>query len=235
MAQSGVGGSAPRVDIGDLVGADFVDGAVYEPADDTFLLVDSISDDWDNFAAAQVNNSSIFGLEVGCGSGYVITHIGLLHRARNCATPLALFATDVNPLAGERCIKTSTINHVNVEVVVTDLVSGLLPRLKSGGGVDLLVFNPPYVPTPPEEIQHGGIYSAWAGGKDGREVLDRLLPVVNELLSSTGFFYVVVLQENNPRQLMLLMHKKGFAVKVVGKKRSGEEQLYILRFYRKNH
>ena len=37
------------------------------------------------------------------------------------------------------------------QVVITDLVSGLQDRLR--GRVDVLVFNPPYVPSPPEEVR----------------------------------------------------------------------------------
>jgi hypothetical protein len=94
-----------------------------------------------------------------------------------------------------------------VELLQTDLVAGFLPRLEGlvdllvtsqhlyavsryqshrqlgfGHPQNLCtacqVFNPPYVPTPPEEVRAGGIAAAWAGGHKGREVTDRLLPLV---------------------------------------------------------
>lgn len=47
------------------------------------------------------------------------------------------------------------------------------------GGVDLLLFNPPYVPTimsEAEEAQDGrGLAGAWAGGHDGMDITQRVL------------------------------------------------------------
>lgn len=56
------------------------------------------------------------------------------------------------------------------------LLQPLRPRID--GTVDLLLFNPPYVPTPEEEITRGGIAAAWAGGERGRVVIDRVMPQV---------------------------------------------------------
>jgi hypothetical protein len=43
------------------------------------------------------------------------------------------------------------------------------------------VFNPPYVPTPDEEVSRDGIARAWAGGHRGRRVIDRVLQKVSPL------------------------------------------------------
>ena len=53
-------------------------------------------------------------------------------------------------------------------------------RLKHA--VDILIFNPPYVPTCDDEAddaqQGASIQGAWAGGKDGMQVTDILLDQV---------------------------------------------------------
>lgn len=88
--------------------------------------------------------------------------------------------TDLNPHA-TRCTRlTGLSNSIPLNPVLTDLTSALLPRLERS--VDVLVFNPPYVETEDEEAemaQEGGaIERAWAGGKGGMRVTDRLLEQV---------------------------------------------------------
>jgi hypothetical protein len=63
---------------------------------------------------------------------------------------------------------------VRVDCIRTDLVTAVEQRLAQA--VDVLLFNPPYVPTESDEIRGTGIEISWAGGVDGREVTDRLLP-----------------------------------------------------------
>lgn len=52
------------------------------------------------------------------------------------------------------------------------------------------------------QVGGNGIQAAWAGGKNGREVMDRIFPLVPKLLSPKGFFYLLVLKENNPGEII---------------------------------
>lgn len=71
---------------------------------------------------------------------------------------------------------TSLFLQVSIDLVRGDLLSPFLSQRSKF--VDVLVFNPPYVPTDASEIGGCGIAASWAGGKDGMEVTNRLLPVL---------------------------------------------------------
>lgn len=194
---------------------------VYEPAEDTFLLLDALEKDHSKLKAL---NASVV-LEVGCGSGVVSTFAATL------IGPDTLYiSTDINPSASACCNETGKINCVILNPITTCLTDGFLPRLENK--VDLLIFNPPYVITPSDEIMHGGLSAAWAGGFKGREVMDKFFPLVSKLLSDNGLFYLVVIKENDPQDIANLFAKYSFNTKTVMSRRAGPEHLSILRISR---
>lgn len=109
-------------------------------------------------------------------------------------------------------------------------MSGLFPRLTQA--VDVLLFNPPYVVTPSEEVGSTSIEASWAGGVNGREVTDRLLPLVPQLLSRRGCMYLVTIPENKPDDIAAQMAAHGYTSCVVLSRKSGPERLSIVKFYR---
>jgi release factor glutamine methyltransferase len=70
--------------------------------------------------------------------------------------------------------------QVALDVVQASLASPLSKRCK--GKIDILIFNPPYVPTDEAEKSDrqrmGDIGSAWAGGAIGMDVTNKLLEQV---------------------------------------------------------
>lgn len=193
---------------------------VYVPSEDTFILIDALEND-----SKDLQHSVEICLEVGSGSGLVSTFLATV------VGPTAFYlCTDINTEATACVVETALRNKVHVEPVVTDLVKGLLPRLR--GIVDLLVFNPPYVATSSEELGISGLTAAWAGGKNGREVMDKFFPFVPELLSDRGLFYLVTLEENNPGDVMKCMKKLGLQGTVALSRQAGRERLSVLKFSR---
>lgn len=65
------------------------------------------------------------------------------------------------------------------------------------------------------QVGAAGITASWAGGERGRVVIDRMLTIVDNLLSNKGWFYMVTLTANNPIEICQIMKKKGFASRIV--------------------
>ncbi|AQK54324.1 S-adenosyl-L-methionine-dependent methyltransferase superfamily protein [Zea mays] len=116
-------------------------------------------------------------------------------------------ATDINQHAAETTQATLEAHGVHADVIVTDIMSGLDKRL--AGMVDVAVVNPPYVPTHVEEVGCRGIAASWAVGLNGRQVIDRILPAVREMLSERGWLYMVALEDNDPSDICHLMSEMG--------------------------
>jgi release factor glutamine methyltransferase len=79
---------------------------VYEPSDDTFLLCDALENDRGLMSEIQPG----VVLEVGCGSGCVITFLSMLLREQGI--PALSLATDINPKAAAVTLRTAKANNV---------------------------------------------------------------------------------------------------------------------------
>nr|KAF6269186.1 N-6 adenine-specific DNA methyltransferase 1 [Pipistrellus kuhlii] len=120
--------------------------------------------------------------------------------------PQALYlCTDINPNAAACTLETARCNQVHVQPVITDLVGS------------------------------HGIEAAWAGGRNGREVMDRFFPLVPDLLSPRGMFYLVTIKENNPEDILETMKVKGLQGTTALSRRAGQEILSVLRFTKSSH
>ncbi|CAI5740428.1 unnamed protein product [Hyaloperonospora brassicae] len=197
---------------------------VYAPAEDTFLLLDALHDELPHLVALD----PALCVEIGCGSGAVFVYLAT--QLQQSKTSAVFLATDINRLAASVAQQTATNNGVHTfDVVHTDLLQCFESRIQ----VDVLLFNPPYVPTPPEEVGSRGIEAAWAGGIHGREVIDRLLPKLNKLLSPCGVFYMVVVEENKPSDIAAVLAQDGFDTSVVRSTKATNERLSILKVTRR--
>ena len=200
---------------------------VYPPSDDTFLLLEALESD---ISLLRTISESMICLELGPGSGAVSAGLSELlkkdGRGQSKVLPF-IMAVDKNPAAA-RC--TSTVFQAR-QVALADVIQGSLTDcLRQRPFVDIVICNPPYVPTDEDEMQGCGISVSWAGGHRGREVIDVLMPRVQRILSEGGLFYLVCIAENEPEEVLENGRSLGFVAEKVKQEQRGMEELFILRF-----
>jgi release factor glutamine methyltransferase len=78
-----------------------------------------------------------------------------------------------------------------------------------------------------------GISAAWAGGTDGRLVIDRFIPQIFPLLAENGSCFLVLVKENKPEELKrLLIEKYDLQLHYVIEKRARNEHLIVVKIVR---
>jgi release factor glutamine methyltransferase len=237
---------------------------IYEPAEDSYLLLDTLSSETEKaflserFKSNSIPNqksSSPLVIEIGSGSGVVLSFVDA-HSEIIFGRPDILTAgVDVNLHACKATIQTIKVAEKGQKElnkshgfylgnVSADLGSSLKP-----GEVDVLIFNPPYVPTPdlPSLVQNENLRDfdvdthllelSWAGGEDGMEVTNRFLSSLPEVLNqSRGCAYVLLCAQNKPEMVKDGVRKwgNGWEVETVGSsgKKAGWEKLQIVRIWR---
>ncbi|TFK30387.1 methylase [Coprinopsis marcescibilis] len=211
----------PTPDISHLTAKDY--DSIYEPAEDTFLLLDALEAE----EQALKDSKPSICLEVGSGSGCVSTFLTKIVH------PAVYICTDINPRACVATRSTGRQNKIELDVCNASFALPFRQRLKNS--IDVIVFNPPYVPTSFEEAQFAQdnqhLEGAWAGGLDGMHVTNTFLSDVKDLLSDKGRFYLAALKQNNVSEIQTrMLEEHGLRSKVVLERRAGREYLYILCF-----
>jgi release factor glutamine methyltransferase len=171
---------------------------VYEPSDDTYLLIDS---------ALEVVRPTDSVLEVGTGCGLIAKTVARLARS--------VIATDINPQA----VANASLN--GVVAVQGDLFANLNRRFH------LIIFNPPYLPTQPKTLRDS-LTRAWDGGPSGREVIMRFLSQVDRHLTTQGRVLIVISSITGYREVAERMKVQFQIVKKLGERKVFFETLYVI-------
>ncbi len=183
-----------------------VTDGVYPPSDDSFMLA----------AAAKGLRGNV--LEIGCGCGIVS-----LVAAETADSVLGI---DVNPDAVTCAAANAEKNKIkNASFAEGDLFAAARP----GAEFDVIVFNPPYLPTDESEHIRGRLNAAFDGGKDGRAVLDRFLAQFEAHLKPGGSLLLVQSSLNGLEKTRSELEGAGYGVEVVAEKAFFFERIYILK------
>jgi len=194
---------------------------VYEPSDDTYLLLDGIS-------LTDFEDKSYIALEIGCGTGVPIVYLAQQLQERIPHHSHTYLCTDINADALRIAHGTGQQNGVPVSPKHSHLATELLPDFEHN--VDILLFNPPYVPTPDDEVGSLGIEASWAGGVHGRRVVDEALPQMAQLLRKpSGIAYMITVDDNLPEDLKEQFDKLGLSMEPWVRRRARNEYLSVQR------
>ncbi|MCJ1273220.1 S-adenosylmethionine-dependent methyltransferase [Puttea exsequens] len=240
---------------------------IYPPAEDSFLLLDTLSVPAQTaFLSTRFKNPPTpLLLEVGTGSGVVLAFLAA-NAGAIFGREVLVLGTDVNGFASratretvEKACRESKAQKERTggergSVLLGTTCADLAGPLQRGV-VDVLVFNPPYVPSPevPDissvEYQAAGstasfdeesrlLEMSYAGGVDGMEVTQRLVDQLPVLLDpKRGVAYVLLCHQNKPEKVMQMIRNwgTGWKAEIVGTSgnKAGWEKLVILRVYRK--
>lgn len=174
---------------------------VYEPAEDSRLLADTAVDHIDDGERV---------LEVGVGSGYVAVRVAE-------ETDVRVVGCDINPEACRRAYREG------IEAVRSNLTDPF-----RADSFDVVLFNPPYLPTPPEEEWDDPLEHALSGGEDGRRLIRPFLADVGRVLRSGGRCYLLVSTLTDIGAVTELAADAGLSVREIADESFPFERLVVL-------
>jgi release factor glutamine methyltransferase len=148
-------------------------------------------------------------LDLCTGSG-VLAIAAARHGCRHVA------AVDISRRAvfAARC--NARLNGVSVQSMRGDLFEPV-----RGRRFDLIVSNPPYVPTPTGKIPQRGLARAWEAGTDGRVFLDRICAQAGTYLHPGGVMLLVHSSICGETATVSALEDQGLSVSVVLRHRGG--------------
>lgn len=251
---------------------------VYEPAEDSYLLLDTLSSTNETHFLkhhfSQSATPSPIVLEVGTGSGVILAFVTANAEAIFGRRDVLALGTDVNKFACQAtkqtllqtCKGSARDTALGLQknpsepagLLLATLGADLASPIRSGT-IDVLIFNPPYVPSAGvPDIQGDTLDSepapddariesyehdcrllalSYEGGVEGMEVTNRLLEQLPHVLNSDkGVAYILLCQQNRPEEIMQRIYNwvGNWHVEVVGRsgKVAGWEKLCIIRIWK---
>ena len=171
-----------------------VDENVYEPAEDSFLFAENLDID---------ESSKIVDVGAGCG----ILSIIAAKKARE------VFSVDINKYAILCAYRNAEANGLADKIFFVQ--GDLLSSFAQGTEFDMILFNAPYLQTEKEESSL--LECSWAGGQNGRDVIDRFIDQAPEYLSAKGHILLMQSSLSGIEQTFQRFTGKGLAVESIAR------------------
>lgn len=204
---------------------------IYEPAEDSFLLLDTLSSPSETaFLCGRFPQNlytptdSPLILEVGVGSGVVLAFVAANAGRIFGRDDVLTLGTDINRFACkaasytvQNAIETSSHSTTFLDVINGDLATSIRHH-----SIDVFIFNPPYVPAELPDFSRHNTYNelpggknattfeqdsyllelSYAGGEDGMVVTNRMLEQIPDILMlKRGVAYLLLCAQNKPEEV----------------------------------
>ena len=180
---------------------------VYEPAEDTFLLVRNLSTE---------KNSTVLDMGTGCG----ILAVLAAERASY------VVAVDINPHAVASTQRNAELNGVAAKIETRE--GNLFEPIEPEEMYDLITFNAPYLPVGPDEGEFW-VEKAWCGGKDGRSVIDRFITESSKHLAENGRILLVQSSLSNVERTLALFAERTLSATVIESEKVAFEEIVLIQ------
>jgi release factor glutamine methyltransferase len=175
---------------------------IYEPAEDSYLLSDTLKISLKN----KQKTSKI--LDMGSGSGI---------QAQTCRELgfQNILTADINPEA------VKLLKSKNFDAIETNLFSNLKDKF------DIIIFNPPYLPEDIQEPKDSRLITT--AGKKGYEIILKFLKQAKIHLNKNSVIFIVISNLSNPEELKLKLKKENlnYEIKELASKKLFFETLYV--------
>ena len=188
---------------------------VYLPSEDTDLMLDVIT--------KEISNQNFLfntAIEIGAGNGFlslcVYDYVNII------------YSVDINPIVVDYLLRTKKKYNLDKQII---LQSDLFSKIDQNQKFDLIIFNPPYVPSEKinTEKQTSGIDLAVDGGKDGAEIINKFIDQLFFFLSDYGVCYLLISSLNKQKKIERLLKKNNLFFEIVGSKKLFFEELFVLK------
>ena len=181
---------------------------VYEPAEDSILLLKNLVD---------VRDKEV--LEIGVGTGLISIACAKKGAKR-------VVGVDINPYAVELAKENAKLNNVNITFFKSDLFENV------NGKFDIILFNPPYLPTSEDDKINTYLNYAFDGGKDGREILDRFIDNLPNYLKKGGVAQILQSSLSGEKETINKLKSLGFKVEISARLKVPFEELMVINAWR---
>ncbi len=179
---------------------------VYNPSDDSFLLAKHVP---------RLSKGSVLDVGTGCG----IQAIAAAGKAKS------VLAIDISESALECARENAEWNGIkNIKFKRSDLFS----QIPKSQQFNLIIFNPPYLPTTKAETTSGILDAAWNGGKDGRKTIGRFLREFPPRLAPGGSLLMLHCDLAGTEKTIKVLLRKGFTVELLEEISVPGEKLSVL-------